>query len=127
MSSTITCDPGARIAPVAQRVFGSFVEHLGRGVYTGLYEPGHPRADARGFRTDVLDLVRELGVTTVRYPGGNFVSGYRWEDGTGPVAQRPRRLDLAWHSTEPNEFGLDEFMAWAHAAGVEPMLAVNLG
>ncbi|NUR27337.1 MAG: alpha-N-arabinofuranosidase [Catenulispora sp.] len=100
---------------------------MGRCVYTGVYEPGHPRADADGFRRDVLDLVRELGVTTVRYPGGNFVSNYRWEDGVGPVEQRPRRLDLAWHGIETNEFGLHEFDRWAKAAGVEPMMAVNLG
>jgi len=96
-------------------------------VYSGIYEPGHPTANDAGFRQDVLDLVRELGVTTIRYPGGNFVSGYRWEDGVGPVDQRPRRLDLAWHSTEPNTFGVDEFLAWTKAAGVEPMMAVNLG
>ena len=127
MTSTISIDPDRRVAPVNRRTFGSFVEHLGRGVYSGIFEPGHAAADARGFRGDVLDLVRELGVTTVRYPGGNFVSGYRWEDGVGPVDARPRRLDLAWHSTEPNTFGVDEFMAWAKAVGVEPMMAVNLG
>jgi len=121
----ITLDPAFRVAPVNRRTFGSFVEHLGRCVYTGIYEPGHPSADERGFRRDVLDLVRELGVTTIRYPGGNFVSGYRWEDGIGP--SRPRRLDLAWHSTETNQVGVDEFMAWTRLAGVEPMMAVNLG
>ena len=115
------------VAPVQRRVFGSFIEHLGRCVYTGIYEPGHPTADDHGFRGDVLALVRELGVSTVRYPGGNFVSGYRWEDGVGPLAQRPRRLDLAWHSLETNEVGLDEFARWCRLAGCEPMLAVNLG
>src|SRR6188768_2801712 len=100
---------------------------MGRCVYTGIYEPGHPTADADGFRRDVLELVRELGVSVVRYPGGNFVSGYRWEDGVGPVADRPVRKDLAWHSTEPNLVGVDEFMRWAKKAGVEPMMAVNLG
>jgi alpha-L-arabinofuranosidase len=118
---------GEPIGEVHRRLFGSFVEHMGRSVYTGIYEPGHPRADADGFREDVLDLVRELGVTIVRYPGGNFVSGYRWEDGVGPPAARPLRLNLAWHSTETNEFGLHEFVRWAARAGVEPMLAVNLG
>ncbi|MCM3659516.1 alpha-N-arabinofuranosidase [Georgenia satyanarayanai] len=112
---------------VDPRLFGSFVEHLGRAVYDGLYEPGHPAADEDGFRTDVLALVRELGVSTVRYPGGNFVSGYRWEDGVGPRDERPRRLDLAWHSLETNEIGLDEFARWAERAGLELMLAVNLG
>jgi alpha-N-arabinofuranosidase len=96
-------------------------------VYTGIHEPGHPTADEDGFRSDVLDLVAELGITTVRYPGGNFVSGYRWEDGVGPVGERPRRLDLAWHSTEPNAVGVDEFLRWCRKAGVEPMMAVNLG
>lgn len=127
MTSTIKLDPENVVAPVGRRTFGSFVEHLGRCVYSGIFEPGHPAADALGFRGDVLDLVHELGVTTVRYPGGNFVSGYRWEDGVGPADRRPRRLDLAWHSTEPNTFGVDEFMAWTKAAGVEPMMAVNLG
>ena len=123
----ITIRPDAVVGSVDRRLFGSFVEHLGRCVYTGIYEPGHPTADADGFRGDVLDLARELGVTTIRYPGGNFVSSYRWEDGVGPRAERPVRLDLAWHSTETNEFGTDEFMRWCAAAGVEPMMAVNIG
>lgn len=112
---------------VPRRLFGSFVEHMGRTVYTGIFEPGHPEADAQGFRSDVAALVREMGVTLVRYPGGNFVSGYDWKDGIGPVQDRPRRLDLAWHSTETNEFGVDEFMDWARLVDVEPNLAVNLG
>ena len=109
------------------RLFGAFVEHLGRCVYGGIFEPGHPTADAKGFRQDVLALVRELAPTIMRYPGGNFVSGYNWEDGVGPVAERPRRLDLAWMSTETNQFGTNEFIDWCRAAGIEPMLAVNLG
>lgn len=121
-------DPAFSVGTVDPRLFGSFVEHLGRCVYTGLYEPGHPSADADGLRTDVLDLVRELGVTAIRYPGGNFVSGYRWEDGVGPVEQRPRRLDPAWRSTETNRFGLSEFMSFLHKLpGTTPILAVNLG
>lgn len=127
LCARLVIDPAFRVGPVRRRTFGSFVEHLGRCVYTGIFEPGHPSADAGGFRTDVLDLVRELGVSTVRYPGGNFVSGYRWEDGVGPVESRPHRLDLAWHSSDPNTFGTDEFMRWAGKAGVEPMMAVNLG
>ena len=103
------------------------MEHLGRHIYDGIYEPGHPSADADGFRTDVIELVKELGVTTIRYPGGNFVSGYRWEDGVGPSRERPRRLDLAWHSTETNEVGLHEFSAWLEKVGSDLMLAVNLG
>ncbi|MFI6735347.1 alpha-N-arabinofuranosidase [Nonomuraea sp. NPDC050451] len=121
----LTLDPSFRIAPVNRRLFGSFVEHMGRCVYTGIYEPGHPAADDNGFRTDVLELTREMGVSVVRYPGGNFVSGYRWEDGVGP--DRPSRLDLAWRQIETNAFGLNEFMTWTRAAGVEPMMAVNLG
>ena len=118
-------DPAFRVADVDERVYGSFVEHMGRAVYGGIYEPGHPSADAEGFRGDVLELVRELGVTVVRYPGGNFVSGYDWEDGVGP--ERPSRLDLAWRSLETNAVGTNEFLAWARRAGAEPMLAVNMG
>ncbi|MGN9909230.1 arabinosylfuranosidase ArfA [Phytohabitans sp. LJ34] len=126
-AASCVLDPAAVVAPVRRRTFGSFVEHLGRCVYTGLYEPGHPLADEDGFRTDVLALTRELGVTLVRYPGGNFVSGYRWEDGVGPRERRPRRRDLAWHSIETNEVGIDEFVRWAGKAEVEIMYAVNLG
>nr|WP_211348491.1 alpha-N-arabinofuranosidase [Saccharothrix texasensis] len=100
---------------------------MGRCVYTGIYEPGHPTADEDGFRGDVLELTREMGVELVRYPGGNFVSGYRWEDGVGPVSQRPVRRELAWHSLETNEVGVDEFVRWARKADVEVMYAVNLG
>ncbi|WP_275003490.1 alpha-N-arabinofuranosidase [Promicromonospora iranensis] len=127
LSASVTIDPAFVVGPVRPRTFGSFVEHLGRSVYTGLHDPGHPTADADGFRGDVVELTRELGVSTVRYPGGNFVSGYRWEDGIGPVGRRPRRLDLAWHSTDPNLVGVDEFVRWCARAGVEPMMAVNLG
>ncbi len=109
------------------RLFGAFVEHLGRCVYGGIFEPGHPTADKRGFRGDVLSLVKELRPTIMRYPGGNFVSGYNWEDGVGPVADRPARLDLAWFTNEPNSFGTNEFIDWCKAADIEPMLAVNLG
>jgi alpha-N-arabinofuranosidase len=125
--ASIVLDPHDVVAPVHRRTFGSFVEHLGRCVYTGIFEPDHPSADEDGFRTDVLALVRELGVTTVRYPGGNFVSSYRWEDGIGPVADRPARLNPAWHTLETNAFGLDEFVRWTGKAGVEPILAINLG
>jgi alpha-N-arabinofuranosidase len=123
----IAIDPLFTVGPVRRGTFGSFVEHLGRCVYTGIYEPGHATADENGFRGDVLELVKELGVSTVRYPGGNFVSGYKWEDGVGPAEDRPTRYDLAWHSTETNEFGLNEFMKWTKASGTEAMMAVNLG
>jgi alpha-N-arabinofuranosidase len=123
----LTLDPHFVVGRIDRRLFGSFVEHLGRCVYDGIYEPGHPAADDDGFRADVMNLVRELGVTTIRYPGGNFVSGYRWEDGVGLREERPRRLDLAWHSVETNEVGLDEFARWSKAVGSELMYAVNLG
>ncbi len=125
--ATAVLDPSFRIGPIDRRLFGSFVEHMGRCVYTGIYEPGHPAADDNGFRTDVLAATTDMGVSLVRYPGGNFVSNYRWEDGVGPREQRPVRLDLAWRQIESNEFGLGEFMAWARKAGVEPMIAINLG
>ncbi len=126
-TTTATIDPAFVVADVPKRLFGSFVEHMGRCVYGGIFEPGHPEADVDGLRLDVLKLTRELGVSMIRYPGGNFVSGYRWEDGVGPVAERASRLDLAWRSVEPNTFGLNEFMGWAQNAGIEPMMAVNLG
>lgn len=115
------------IGPVDRRIFGSFIEHLGRAVYGGIYEPTHPTADANGFRRDVIAMVRKLGVPVVRYPGGNFVSGFRWEDSVGPRAQRPSRLDLAWFTTETNEVGLHEFADWAEQAQAEVMYAINLG
>jgi alpha-N-arabinofuranosidase len=115
------------ISKVDNRVFGAFIEHLGRAIYGGIYEPEHPDADEQGFRKDVLALVNELNVPIVRYPGGNFVSGYNWEDGIGPKHKRPRRLDLAWMTTETNQFGTDEFLQWCKKAGTEPMMAVNLG
>ncbi|WP_308796530.1 arabinosylfuranosidase ArfA [Agromyces silvae] len=126
-SAHLALDPDHTVGPIRRELFGGFVEHLGRHIYDGIYEPGHPTADADGFRTDVIELVKGLGVTTIRYPGGNFVSGFKWEDSVGPRETRPRRLDLAWHSTEPNEVGLHEFAGWLEKVGSELMLAVNLG
>ena len=125
--ATLILDRDYRIGEVDRRLFGSFIEHLGRAVYGGIYEPGHPLADELGFRTDVMDAVRRLGVPLVRYPGGNFVSGFNWEDSVGPVASRPKRLDLAWSTTETNEVGLHEFASWTEKIGGEIMYAVNLG
>ncbi|HEY6746670.1 MAG TPA: alpha-N-arabinofuranosidase [Mycobacteriales bacterium] len=127
LEAGLTVDPAFRVGEVDPRLYGSFVEHLGRCVYDGIHEPGHPRADERGFRRDVAELVRDLGTPILRYPGGNFVSGYNWEDGVGPVEARPTRLDLAWRSIETNAVGLDEFQAWAGGLGIDTMLAVNLG
>lgn len=123
----IVIDKDYEIADVDRRIFGSFIEHLGRAVYGGIYQPGHMSSDESGFRQDVLELVKELQVSIIRYPGGNFVSNYFWEDGIGPVDQRQPRLDLAWKTIEPNRFGLDEFARWAKKAEVDIMMAVNLG
>lgn len=112
MKAKITLAKEFKIGEIDKRIYGSFIEHLGRAVYGGIYEPDHPTADEDGFRGDVIDLVKKLNVPIVRYPGGNFVSGYNWEDGVGPVEKRPKRLDLAWGTTEPNYFGTNEFMKW---------------
>ncbi len=127
MKVKLIADREFALGEVSPRLFGSFIEHLGRAVYGGIYEPEHPTADAEGFREDVLRLVRELDVPIVRYPGGNFVSGYRWQDGVGPRSLRPRRQELAWNSIETNEIGIGEFQSWAKKAGSEVMMAVNLG
>lgn len=120
-------DKDFKIGEVDKRIYGSFVEQLGRAVYDGLYQPGSPLSDEDGFRRDVISLVRELGVPIIRYPGGNFVSSFVWEDSVGPVEQRPRRLELAWRSLEPNEVGINEFAKWAKKVNSEVMMAVNLG
>jgi len=125
--ATMILDKDFAIGQVDPRMYGSFIEHLGRAVYGGIYEPGHPTADANGFRQDVIAKVRELGIPVVRYPGGNFVSGFNWEDSIGPRDQRPKRLDLAWDTTETNEVGLHEFCEWAKKANTQVMYAVNLG
>ena len=124
-TARIILDTDYRVGQVDPRIYGAFVEHLGRAVYGGIYEPGHPTADEMGFRGDVLEMVRELGVPFVRYPGGNFVSGYDWHDGVGPVAERPQRLDLAWRSTETNDIGTNEFAAWAKRAGYGSLQTSN--
>ena len=127
MKARLKLNADYTIGQVDKRLFGSFIEHLGRAVYGGIYEPCHPEADDMGFRKDVLRLVKELGVPVVRYPGGNFVSGYCWEDGTGDKTKRPHRPDLAWAAIETNEVGIDEFQEWAKRADTEVMMAVNLG
>ena len=127
MKAQVTVHPAYKTGKVDPRIYSGFIEHLGRAVYEGIYEPGHPAADADGFRKDVWELVRELDMPMTRYPGGNFVSGYNWEDGIGPKEHRPVRMDLAWEALEPNTFGTDEFMRWCKLANTEPMMAVNLG
>ena len=125
--ASMVLDRDYRIGRVDPRIFGSFIEHLGRAVYGGIYEPGHPEADEAGFRKDVIEKVRELGVPVIRYPGGNFVSGFNWEDSVGPRDQRPKRLDLAWFTTESNAVGLHEFADWSEKVGSDIMYAINLG
>ena len=125
--ATMIMDRDYAIGEIDKRIYGSFIEHLGRAVYGGIYEPDHPTADKYGFRRDVIDMVRRLNVPVVRYPGGNFVSGFNWEDSIGPRSERPRRLDLAWGTTETNAVGLHEFVDWAKQANTEVMYAINLG
>ncbi len=123
----MTIDRAFQVADVDERIFGSFIEHLGRAVYDGIYQPGNPLSDEDGFRKDVIDLVKDLQVPIVRYPGGNFVSSFVWEDSVGPVELRPKRLELAWRSLETNQVGINEFAKWAKKAGAEVMMAINLG
>lgn len=127
MQAKITINKEKAISKIDDRLYGSFIEHLGRAVYGGIYEPGHAEADDMGFRKDVMNKIKELNVPIIRYPGGNFVSGYNWEDGTGDRAKRPRRMELAWTSIETNEIGIDEFQEWAKRVDTEVMMAVNLG
>jgi alpha-N-arabinofuranosidase len=127
MKASVTAHRDYTISKIDDRVYGAFLEHLGRAVYGGIYEPDHPTADADGMRGDVADLVRDLNIPCVRYPGGNFVSAYNWEDGIGPKEERPVRLDLAWHTSESNHVGIHEFAAWCKTVGTEMILAVNLG
>ena len=127
MKAKVTAHARYTISDIDNRLYGSFLEHLGRAVYTGIYEPGHPTADDSGMRRDVIDLVKELDTPICRYPGGNFVSAYNWEDGIGPKEDRPTRLDLAWRTSESNHVGIHEFADWAEKANTEMMLAINLG
>ena len=123
----IKIDPARQIGRINKHIFGGFAEHLGRHIYGGIYEPGSPLADERGFRRDVIEAVRRLGMPVIRYPGGNFVSGYRWRDGVGPRSERHARVELAWQDIESNHFGTDEFVAWCRAVDAEPYLVVNAG
>jgi alpha-N-arabinofuranosidase len=123
----VIADPARLVATLDRKLFGSFVEHIGRCIYEGIYDPGSKLSGPDGFRKDVMAEVRQLGVPIIRYPGGNFVSGYNWLDGVGPKKDRPRVLNRASNSTESNQFGTDEFVTWCRAVGAEPLLAVNLG
>src|SRR5256885_2302074 len=123
----IGIDLSRRIGTVDRRIFGNFVEHLGRCIYGGIFDEGSPLSDTAGFRRDVLDAVRPLRIPILRWPGGNFVSGYHWLDGVGPVDDRPRRSELAWHAEESNRFGTNEFIRYCRALGTEPYICVNMG
>ncbi len=123
----VTINRARYVSDLDRRLLGSFLEHLGRAVYGGVYEPGSPLADANGYRRDVMAAIRVLGVPIMRYPGGNFVSGYHWLDGVGPKDKRPTVLDRAWNSLETNQFGTNEFLQWCQLVGTEPLLGFNLG
>ena len=123
----IYLDTNRSISPISPLVFSGFAEHMGRCIYEGIYDPGSPHADENGLRKDVLAALRALNFRSVRYPGGNFLSGYRWLDGVGPRDQRPRRRDLAWQSIETNQFGTNEFIEFCKKINTEPMLAANMG
>jgi len=123
----IKIDIDRKIGPVDRRIYSGFIEHLGRCIYGGIYEEDSPLSDASGFRKDVMDAARPLRMPLVRWPGGNFVSGYHWTDGIGPKEQRPRRMELSWHAEESNRFGTDEFMQYCRTLGTEPYLCVNMG
>lgn len=127
MKARIVSNKKFRLGEINPLIYGSFVEHMGRVVYSGIYEPDHKAADENGFRKDVLKKIQEMGVTCIRYPGGNFVSNYDWMDGVGPKGNRPRKREIAWKSIETNEFGTDEFMKWIQLTKAEPIFAVNLG
>ena len=124
---TLLINKNIQVGKIENGMFSSFIEHLGRAIYGGMYQPDHPSADEDGFRKDVIEVIKPLNLNLIRYPGGNFVSGYFWEDGIGPVEKRPQKIDHAWHSIEPNIIGTDEFMKWAKKVNVSPMMALNLG
>jgi alpha-N-arabinofuranosidase len=120
-------DRNRTIAPISPLLFGGFAEHMGRCVYEGIYDPKSPQSDERGFRKDVLAALRDQAYSVIRYPGGNFLSGYNWLDGVGPKEQRPRVRELAWQSLETNQFGANEFVEFCASINAAPMLGVNVG
>jgi alpha-N-arabinofuranosidase len=124
---TISVDPSAVLSTIDDNIYGGFTEHMGRCIYGGIYDPGNPLSDENGFRKDVIEAMKELNCPVVRYPGGNFVATYHWQDGIGPREKRPARPELAWIGTESNEFGTDEFLKWCEVVGTEPYLCLNFG
>jgi alpha-N-arabinofuranosidase len=126
-AARVYIDSRRTIAPIDRNLFGSFLEHLGRAIYEGIYDPGSKLSDSNGFRKDVMDEIKRLAVPIIRYPGGNFVSGYNWLDGVGPKKDRPMVLDKAWNSLNSNQFGTNEFLTWCKEVGTEPLMGLNLG
>ncbi|CAM4272564.1 alpha-N-arabinofuranosidase [Deinococcus marmoris] len=127
LHATVSLNTQRTVGEISPLIFGGFAEHMGRCIYGGIYDPASPLSDGRGFRPDVMDALKDINFRIMRYPGGNFVSGHRWQDSVGPREQRPRRRALAWRSIETNQFGLHEFMEFAGELGTLPMWAVNLG
>ena len=126
-TARIFIDSRRTISPLDRNLFGSFLEQLGRAIYDGIYDPGSKLSDSNGFRKDVMQEVRTMGVPIIRYPGGNFVSGYNWLDGVGPKQDRPKVLDKAWDAMNTNQFGTNEYMTWCKAVGTLPLMGLNLG
>ena len=126
-TARVTINKARYRSDLDRRLLGAFLEHLGRAIYTGVYQPDSPLADENGFRTDVIEAVKGMDVPIMRYPGGNFVSGYNWLDGVGPKQDRPTVLERAWNSLETNQFGTNEFIQWCQLVGTEPLLGFNLG
>ena len=126
-AARIKIDRGRTIGEIDPKIYGNFVEHLGRCIYGGISDPASALADEDGFRKDVIEATRRLNVTILRWPGGNFASGYHWEDGIGPKQARPKRIDLAWGAVEPNLVGTDEYIRFCRKIGAEPYICVNLG
>ena len=127
LKATLTVDLERRLGTIDPSIYGNFIEHLGRCIYGGVYDEGSPLADADGNRKDVLEAARRLRVTQLRWPGGNFSSGYHWQDGIGSQDARPARYDLAWFVRESNHFGTDEFISTCRKLGAAPYICVNVG
>ena len=123
----IKIDLERRLGEIDRRIFSGFIEHLGRCIYGGIFDEGSSLSDENGFRRDVLEALRPLLLPILRWPGGNFASGYHWQDGIGPRDRRPRRMELAWHAEEPNRFGTTEFIQYCRILGAEPYICLNLG
>jgi alpha-N-arabinofuranosidase len=127
LRARVKIDTERTIGEIDPKLYGNFIEHLGRCVDGGVFEEKSPLADANGYRRDVLDAAKKLHVSILRWPGGNFSSNYHWRDGIGPRDQRPPRLEMAWGTVESNRFGTHEFLDYSKRVGAEPYICVNLG